>query len=274
MTYRLGVDVGGTFTDVVLYDSDAQRVWLAKTPSTPGDQSVGVIEGIRLAAERASVGLPELEANLSRRAHRSLLTRIHHRFLIAPATIEDTAGYVRFRLTAAGTEETVIAKTGLRLDPYFSATKVAWILDHVAGARAKAERGELAFGTVETFLLWRLTGGRVHATDATNASRTCLFDIHTGAWDEALLDLFRVPRALLGLGAALQLDLNTREALHQGAREALTAALAELVGVAYAGLARAAAGGRPDAVRTLAAATPNKSASGLVGAYQIGRAHV
>ena len=100
-------------------------------------------------------------------------------------------------LSAAGAEETVIAKTGLRLDPYFSATKIAWILDHVAGARAKAERGELAFGTVETFLLWRLTGGRVHATDATNASRTCLFDIHTGEWDETLLQLFRVPCALL-----------------------------------------------------------------------------
>jgi glycerol kinase len=85
----------------------------------------------------------------------------------------------------------------LRLDPYFSATKIAWILDHVAGARAKAERGELAFGTIDSFLLWRLTGGRVHATDATNASRTCLLDIHTGAWDETLLGIFGIPRALL-----------------------------------------------------------------------------
>jgi glycerol kinase len=101
------------------------------------------------------------------------------------------------RLAAEGHEDAVIAKTGLRLDPYFSATKIAWILDHVDGARARAERGELAFGTVDSFLLWRLTGGRVHATDATNASRTCLLDIHTGAWDEALLRLFGVPRALL-----------------------------------------------------------------------------
>ena len=101
------------------------------------------------------------------------------------------------KLAAAGIEETVIAKTGLRLDPYFSATKIAWILDHVAGARAKAERGELAFGTIDSFLLWRLTGGRVHATDATNASRTCLLDIHTGAWDETLLGIFGIPRALL-----------------------------------------------------------------------------
>ncbi len=91
----------------------------------------------------------------------------------------------------------VAAKTGLVLDPYFSATKIAWILDHVDGARARAERGELAFGTVDTFLLWRLTGGAVHATDATNASRTLLYDIHEGAWDEGLLETFRVPRAVL-----------------------------------------------------------------------------
>ncbi|MDX1434187.1 MAG: glycerol kinase GlpK [Gammaproteobacteria bacterium] len=101
------------------------------------------------------------------------------------------------RLRAAGHEERISAKTGLLLDPYFSATKVTWILDNVDGARAAAERGELAFGTVDSFLLWRLTGGQVHATDATNASRTMLFDIHTQSWDDELLDLFRVPRALL-----------------------------------------------------------------------------
>ena len=88
-------------------------------------------------------------------------------------------------------------KTGLRLDPYFSGTKVAWILDHVAGARERAERGRLAFGTVDSFLLWRLTGGEVHATDATNASRTLLFDIHAQRWDDALLDALRVPCSLL-----------------------------------------------------------------------------
>jgi glycerol kinase len=101
------------------------------------------------------------------------------------------------RLKAAGAEELVRRKTGLLLDPYFSATKVAWILDHVVGARARAERGQLAFGTIDTFLLWRLTGGRVHATDVTNASRTLLYDIHAQRWDEELLRLLRVPRALL-----------------------------------------------------------------------------
>jgi len=91
----------------------------------------------------------------------------------------------------------VTARTGLLLDPYFSATKIRWMLDQVEGAQARAERGELAFGTVDTFLLWRLTGGKVHATDLTNASRTMLCDIEKGAWDDELLKLFGVPGAML-----------------------------------------------------------------------------
>lgn len=101
------------------------------------------------------------------------------------------------RLKREGAEEEVTARTGLLLDPYFSGTKIAWILDHVPGARARAERGELAFGTVDSWLLWKLTGGAVHATDATNASRTLLFDIHKGDWNDDLLRMFNVPRAML-----------------------------------------------------------------------------
>ena len=101
------------------------------------------------------------------------------------------------RLKSDGVEAMVTAKTGLLLDPYFSATKIAWLLDTVPGARAAAEAGYLAFGTIDTFLLWRLTGGRVHGTDATNASRTMLYDIRTGQWDDDLLRLFGVPRAVL-----------------------------------------------------------------------------
>ncbi|MBV8496435.1 MAG: glycerol kinase GlpK [Gammaproteobacteria bacterium] len=101
------------------------------------------------------------------------------------------------RLRDSGAEDLVRRKTGLLLDPYFSGTKVAWLLDHVPGARARAARGELAFGTVDTFLLWRLTAGRVHATDVTNAARTLLYDIHAQRWDEELLRLLRVPRELL-----------------------------------------------------------------------------
>ena len=101
------------------------------------------------------------------------------------------------RLREAGHEVEVNARTGLLLDPYFCATKIAWILDHVEGARQSAEKGDLAFGTVDTFLLWRLTGGKVHATDATNASRTSLFNIHQQNWDETLLTLFNIPVSLL-----------------------------------------------------------------------------
>jgi glycerol kinase len=100
-------------------------------------------------------------------------------------------------LVAERHQQLVRERTGLVIDPYFSATKIAWLLDRVPGARAAAERGELAFGTIDSFILWRLTGGAVHATDATNASRTLLFDIHRHQWDEELLALFTVPRALL-----------------------------------------------------------------------------
>ncbi|RKQ96121.1 glycerol kinase GlpK [Maricaulis maris] len=100
-------------------------------------------------------------------------------------------------LRAEGHEAMVTQKTGLVLDPYFSATKIAWILDRVDGARARAEAGELAFGTVDSWLIWKLTGGAVHATDATNASRTALYDITANRWDEDLCALFDVPPALL-----------------------------------------------------------------------------
>ncbi|MBO1324245.1 glycerol kinase GlpK [Acetobacter sp. TBRC 12305] len=101
------------------------------------------------------------------------------------------------KLREDGVEDLVRERTGLLLDPYFSATKLAWILDNVPDARARAEKGELAFGTIDSFILWRLTGGKVHATDATNAARTSLFDIHRQIWDDELLRLFRVPAALL-----------------------------------------------------------------------------
>ena len=101
------------------------------------------------------------------------------------------------KLKADGHEPMISQKTGLIIDPYFSGTKVAWILDQVPGARKRAEAGELMFGTVDCYLLWRLTGGKVHATDATNASRTLLFNIHTGQWDDELLKILRVPRSML-----------------------------------------------------------------------------
>lgn len=101
------------------------------------------------------------------------------------------------RLKVQGWDPVVAEKTGLLLDPYFSAGKIAWVLDNVDGARSRAERGELAFGTVDCYLLWRLTGGRVHASDVTNASRTLLYNIVRQEWDEELLELFDIPRAIL-----------------------------------------------------------------------------
>ena len=107
-------------------------------------------------------------------------------------------------LREAGAEPAATAASGLIIDPYFSGTKVAWLLDHVKGARAKAERGELCFGTIDSFLIWRLTGGRSHATDATNASRTLMFDIHKQAWSDQLLALLDVPRGDAAGGEGLR----------------------------------------------------------------------
>ena len=107
-----------------------------------------------------------------------------------------TADYCE-ELKSRGYSEIIRQKTGLLLDPYFSASKIAWILNNVEGARERAERGELCFGTIDSWLIWKLTGGRVHATDYTNASRTMLFNINTLKWDEELLEIFNIPASML-----------------------------------------------------------------------------
>ncbi|MGM0522229.1 MAG: glycerol kinase GlpK [Pseudomonadota bacterium] len=117
-----------------------------------------------------------------------------------------------------GHTDMVQAQTGLLIDPYFSATKLAWILDHVEGARERAERGELAFGTVDSFLIWRLTNGKRHVTDATNASRTALFNIHTQQWDDELLALFNIPASLLPEVKDSSDDFGTIDASWLGAK--------------------------------------------------------
>jgi len=101
------------------------------------------------------------------------------------------------RLRSEGHGPVIQQRTGLLIDSYFSATKISWILDNVLGTRTLAESGKLAFGTVDAWLLWKLTGGNIHKTDASNASRTMLFNIHTGAWDHELLDLFRIPISMM-----------------------------------------------------------------------------
>ncbi len=120
------------------------------------------------------------------------------------------------KLKAQGLESMVSKRTGLLIDPYFSATKIEWLLDNVENARAMAERGDLAFGTVDSFLVWRLTNGGTHATDATNASRTLLLNIHSGEWDEELLKLFRVPRAMMPEVRDCAADFGVADAKHFG----------------------------------------------------------
>lgn len=142
---------------------------------------------------------------------------------LAPAIVwqdRRTANYCAL-LKEQGHEAMVAAKTGLLLDPYFSATKLGWLLDNVPDARQRAEKGELAFGTVDSWLLWQLTGGKVHATDATNASRTLMFNIHRQRWDEELLRLFDIPAGLLPEVKDSAADFGRTEASLLGAQIAI-----------------------------------------------------
>ncbi len=169
-------------------EHDPEAIWdttlaTARAALAQSGLSAGAIAAIGIANQR------ETALVWDRRTGRA----IHNAIVWQDRRTADTCE----ALERAGHAGQVAARTGLRLDPYFSATKIAWILDHVPGARARAEAGELAFGTVDSFLLWRLTGGAVHATDATNASRTLLCNIADATWDPDMLALFRIPRALL-----------------------------------------------------------------------------
>ena len=113
-------------------------------------------------------------------------------------------------LKEKGYESIIRDKTGLLLDPYFSATKVKWILDHVAGARERAEKGELLFGTIDTWLIWKLSGGKAHVTDYSNASRTLLYNIYDLQWDEELLQIFQIPASMLTQSVIISLDRKFR----------------------------------------------------------------
>jgi len=152
------------------------------------------------ALARAGVGADEVAAvGITNQRETTILWDRATSEPIAPAIVwqdRRTAALCE-SLREAGHEALVRSKTGLLLDPYFSATKLAWLLDNVPHARERALAGELAFGTIDSWLTWRLTGGRRHVTDATNASRTLLYDIHRGQWDEELLELFTVPRSVL-----------------------------------------------------------------------------
>src|SRR4051794_28160068 len=208
----LALDQGTTSTRAILFDAEGDVVASAQRELQQFFPADGRVEHdpehiwadsvavCREALERAGLGAHEV-AGLgitNQRETAILWERASGRPVHNAIVWQDrrTAPLCR-ELVADGLEEHVAATTGLVIDAYFSATKLAWLLDNVPGARASAERGELAFGTVDSWLLWKLTEGRVHATDATNASRTMLFNINTGAWDEELCDLLGVPMSVL-----------------------------------------------------------------------------
>ncbi|WP_316978577.1 glycerol kinase GlpK [Shumkonia mesophila] len=225
--YLLAIDQGTTSTRAILFDSEcspqaaAQRElpqifpndgWVEHDPEAIWAATVEVCrramaEGGASAADIAAIGIT------NQRETTVVWERAGGRPIHNAIVWQDrrTAEVCR-RLTADGHAETVSRKSGLVIDPYFSGTKIAWLLDNVTGARAAAEAGKLAFGTIDSFLLWRLTGGRVHATDATNASRTMAFNIHTQEWDDELLEMLRIPRAILPEVMDNVADFGTTEA--------------------------------------------------------------
>ncbi len=211
-SHILVVDQGTTSTRSIVFDDQARRVAIAQAEFAqhypapgwvehdPEDIWRDVLATARSAIDASGVGASGIAAiGITNQRETAVIWDRATGAPIHNAIVwQDRRGVEACRrLKADGVEDLIRDRTGLLIDPYFSATKVAWLLDTVPGARARAERGELAFGTIDSFLLWRLTGGAVHATDVTNASRTMLFDIHRHRWDADLCELLRVPMAIL-----------------------------------------------------------------------------
>ena len=209
-SHLLAIDQGTTSTRAMVYDSagravgssarefrqyypqpgwvehDAEEIWQSVAAVVPKALAAANVPGSAIAA----IGLTNQRETVV------LWERATGRPVARAIVWQDrrTGDFCRQR---QADEPWIYERTGLVLDPYFSATKLRWLLEQDPALRARAEAGELACGTVDSWLIWRLTGGRVHATDVTNASRTLLYDIHLQCWDEELLRLLRVPRALL-----------------------------------------------------------------------------
>ncbi|BDA83881.1 glycerol kinase [Aureimonas sp. SA4125] len=210
--YVLAIDQGTTSTRAIVFDDGFRIIGVGQqefpqhfprsgwVEHDPEDIWNSVLATIRTALADASLSAADIAAiGITNQRETTLLWDRETGKAVHNAIVwqdRRTAEFCR-GLVADGAEAMVTDRTGLIVDPYFSGTKLRWLLDHVDGAHIKAEAGKLAFGTVDTFLLWRLTGGRVHATDATNASRTMLFDISANQWDDDLLKLLGVPRAVL-----------------------------------------------------------------------------
>ncbi|MGJ8690686.1 MAG: glycerol kinase GlpK [Gammaproteobacteria bacterium] len=214
--YILAFDQGTTSSRAIVFDAQGRRVGLGQEEFTqhfpqdawvehdPDDLWNSSLRSAKQALKDANLGADAISAiGITNQRETTLVwNRETGKPLYRAIVWQDrrTSAYCKSlgkTLDENGRSNLIASRTGLLLDPYFSASKIRWILDHVDGAQQAAERGELAFGTVDTYLLWQLTGGRSHYTDATNASRTLLFNIHKQCWDEELLTLFNIPSALL-----------------------------------------------------------------------------
>lgn len=208
----LAIDQGTTSSRAILFDGSLRPVAQAQeefpqsyphpgwVEHDPADLWSTVAATARAAIEKAGVKAADIAAiGITNQRETTLIWDRRTGQPIHPAIVwqDRRTADTCTALKAAGHEASITAKTGLLLDPYFSGTKIKWLLDHVESARAKAARGELAFGTVDTWLIWNLTGGKVHATDATNASRTLIYNIAEGRWDEDICALLGIPMSLL-----------------------------------------------------------------------------
>ena len=212
MTFILAIDQGTTSTRAIVFDGDMQAVasaqeefkqhfpqsgWVEHVPADLWDSTVSTC---RAAIASADVKATQIAAiGITNQRETTIVwdaetgEAIHNAIVWQDRRTADTCAALR----EAGHEAMITARTGLLLDPYFSGTKLKWLLDHVEGARARAAEGKLMFGTVDSYLIWKLTGGEVHATDATNAARTMLYDIRKGRWSQTICDLLEIPMAML-----------------------------------------------------------------------------
>jgi glycerol kinase len=230
MKYVLALDQGTTSSRAIVFDqrgaarASAQKEFRQHFPQ-PGwvEHDAGEILRTQLACARAALKRAKLDPKrvaaigiANQRETTVVWDRRTGKPLHRAIVWQDRRTAARCdALKREGLDKTVQAKTGLVVDAYFSATKLEWLLDNVSGLRARAERGELAFGTIDTWLAWQLSGGKLHVTDPSNASRTMLYDIHRGEWDEELLGIFRVPRSMLPevLPSAHVYGVSARDAL-------------------------------------------------------------
>ncbi|MBU2115524.1 MAG: glycerol kinase GlpK [Gammaproteobacteria bacterium] len=210
--YILAIDQGTTSSRAIIYNSALQSQASAQqelqlsypqpgwVEQDPKQLWQSVLSCMRQALAPSGVSAADIAGiGITNQRETTLLWHKASGQALYPAIVwqdRRTAAHCQ-QLKEAGVEALLQQKTGLLLDPYFSATKLSWLLDNVPGARQQAERGELCFGTVDCYLLWQLTAGKVHATDASNASRTLLFNIHTQCWDDELLTLFNIPSAIM-----------------------------------------------------------------------------